>query len=205
MSATAIGTSSGGPRTVMVDSITSHRPFSFNVYPARVLYDVTDSRLSAPRCVDLGLGGEGPDWSRWSTTICWSRGTRCSSPGATTRSLSGSTCSRSTTTSRTPRSRSPPVVLLPTLGTLFTILFRGNAADTDRDADLQGRRTARPTSAAIWWRAQGRFERVVRRDRGGRAVNCRTAVPTRSSECALHRAINGLREDDPLQFGVDAP
>ena len=33
----------GRPRTVMVDSITSHRPFSFNVYPARVLYDVTDS------------------------------------------------------------------------------------------------------------------------------------------------------------------
>ncbi len=38
----------------MVDTLTTHRPFSFNVFPAKVLYDVTATRLSKPRRVDLG-------------------------------------------------------------------------------------------------------------------------------------------------------
>lgn len=44
------------PRTVMVDSIVSELPFSFDAYPAPVLYDTTAARLSAPRMVDLGHG-----------------------------------------------------------------------------------------------------------------------------------------------------
>lgn len=44
------------PRTVMVDSIVSELPFSFDAYPAQVLYDTTAARLSTPRMVDLGHG-----------------------------------------------------------------------------------------------------------------------------------------------------
>lgn len=44
------------PRTLVVDSLVSHRPFSFGVYPARVLYGLTGARFSAPRQIDLGMG-----------------------------------------------------------------------------------------------------------------------------------------------------
>jgi hypothetical protein len=130
----------GRPRTVMVDSITSHRPFSFNVYPARVLYDVAGSRLSAPRFVDLGSGVKGQmvsvvddnllvTWNALQYT--WGDRTvaqRVSlfavdnhDPGAPFPEPSGG--------------------VLPTLGTLVTVLLRGNAADADRaptfkDSDL---------------------------------------------------------------------
>jgi hypothetical protein len=44
------------PRTVVVDSLVSRRPFTFGVYPARVLYGLTFARFSAFRPVDLGMG-----------------------------------------------------------------------------------------------------------------------------------------------------
>jgi hypothetical protein len=47
------------PRTLMVDSIVSELPFSFDAYPGQVLYDTTGTRLSAPRAVDLGHGVRG--------------------------------------------------------------------------------------------------------------------------------------------------
>lgn len=47
------------PRTVVVDSIVSGRPFTFGVYPARVLYGLTSVRLSRLRHVDLGFGVDG--------------------------------------------------------------------------------------------------------------------------------------------------
>lgn len=47
------------PRTVVVDSLASERPFSFSVYPNRVLYGLTAARISAQRSVDLGMGVTG--------------------------------------------------------------------------------------------------------------------------------------------------
>ncbi|CDO20480.1 hypothetical protein MMAG44476_32702 [Mycolicibacterium mageritense DSM 44476 = CIP 104973] len=47
------------PRTVVVDSIVSQRPFTFGVYPARVVYGLTGARLSQLRPVDLGNGVHG--------------------------------------------------------------------------------------------------------------------------------------------------
>lgn len=44
------------PRTVVVDSVVSRRPFSFDVYLGRVLYGLTSARVSPPRTVDLGMG-----------------------------------------------------------------------------------------------------------------------------------------------------
>lgn len=44
------------PRTLVVDSLVSHRPFAFSVYPGRVLYNLTDARFSDVRSVDLGMG-----------------------------------------------------------------------------------------------------------------------------------------------------
>ncbi len=47
------------PRTVVVDSVVSPRPFTFGVYPARVLYGLSSARISAPLTVQLGMGVEG--------------------------------------------------------------------------------------------------------------------------------------------------
>lgn len=47
------------PRTVVVDNIVSPRPFSFDVVPGRVIYSMTNARLSEPRPVDLGHGVTG--------------------------------------------------------------------------------------------------------------------------------------------------
>jgi hypothetical protein len=43
------------PRTLVVDSLVTHRPLSLEVYPARVLYGLTGARFSASRYVDLGM------------------------------------------------------------------------------------------------------------------------------------------------------
>lgn len=47
------------PRTVVVDSMVTRRPFTFNVYPERILYGLTSARISEPRPVDLGMGVDG--------------------------------------------------------------------------------------------------------------------------------------------------
>jgi hypothetical protein len=47
------------PRTVVVDSLLTERPFSLGVYPGRVLYGLTGARFSTFRQVDLGMGVTG--------------------------------------------------------------------------------------------------------------------------------------------------
>ena len=44
------------PRTIVVDSIVSQRPKSFDTYPARVVYGLTSARISEQRVVDLEMG-----------------------------------------------------------------------------------------------------------------------------------------------------
>lgn len=46
----------GRPRTVVVDSTVSERPYSLETYPGRVLYGLTGARISEVRRVDLGMG-----------------------------------------------------------------------------------------------------------------------------------------------------
>jgi hypothetical protein len=47
------------PRTLVVDSIVSRRPFSFGTYPGRVVYGLTSARISDPRPIDLDMGVQG--------------------------------------------------------------------------------------------------------------------------------------------------
>ncbi|KAA0079188.1 hypothetical protein CIW52_29690 [Mycolicibacterium sp. P9-64] len=130
----------GRTRTVMVDSVTSTRPFSFNVFPARVLYDVTGARLSEPRFVDLGLGVKGQMVSvvddhllvTWNA-LQFSWGDRDIAQRVILFAVDN----------HDPGAPfpEPSAGVAPTLGTLFTILLRGNAAATDRlptfkDAEL---------------------------------------------------------------------
>jgi len=47
------------PRTIVVDSTSTWRPISLEVFPATVLYDEFSSRISEPRPIDLGQGVTG--------------------------------------------------------------------------------------------------------------------------------------------------
>jgi hypothetical protein len=47
------------PRTVVVDSIVSMRPFSLGTYPSRVVYGLTSARISPQRQIDLDMGVQG--------------------------------------------------------------------------------------------------------------------------------------------------
>lgn len=49
----------GRPRTLVVYSLVSRRPFAFDVYPARVVYGFSQARISQSRMVDLGHGVTG--------------------------------------------------------------------------------------------------------------------------------------------------
>lgn len=122
----------GRPRTVMVDNVITDRPFSFNVYPAKVLYDVTATRLSKPQPVDLGFGVRGDlisvvddhllvTWNMLQWT--WRNDTRAQ------RVLVISVDNHEDDAPFP----EPAGALLPTLNTLFTVLFRGNSAVDDRN------------------------------------------------------------------------
>jgi len=47
------------PRTIVVDSTSTWRPISLQVFPLTVLYDGSSSRISEPRLIDLGHGVTG--------------------------------------------------------------------------------------------------------------------------------------------------
>jgi hypothetical protein len=130
----------GRPRTVMIDSITSRRPFSFNVFPSRVLYDAGGSRLSQPRLVDLGSGVTGQMVSvvddellvTWNA-LQFTWGDRSIAQRVVLFAVDNHDLSAPFP--------EPSGGVLPTLGTLVTVLLRGNAADADRaptfkEADL---------------------------------------------------------------------
>jgi hypothetical protein len=121
----------GRPRTVMVDSITSRRPFSFNVFPARVLYDVAESRLSAPRFVDLGSGVKGQMVSVVddSLLVTWNAPQFTWGDNKIAQRVSMFAVDNLDPDAPFPE---PSGGVLPTLGTVLTILLRGNAAATDR-------------------------------------------------------------------------
>ena len=128
------------PRTVVVDNVITDRPFSFNVYPAKVLYDITATRLSQPRRVELGYGVTGElisgvddhllvTWNMLQWT--WRNETRA-------QRVLIFTVDNHEDDAPFPE---PSGALLPTLNTLVTVLFRGNSAVDDtnpefKDADL---------------------------------------------------------------------
>lgn len=122
----------GRPRTVVVDSVTSQRPFSFNVFPARVLYDVAGARLSSPRFVDLGSGVQGQLVSVIDDNllVTWNALQFTWGDDDIAQRVVLFAVDNHDAGAPFPE---PSGGFLPTLGTLFTILLRGNDATTDRD------------------------------------------------------------------------
>ncbi len=128
------------PRTVMVDNIVSQRPFSFDVYPGRMIYGLTDSRFSVTRTVDLGYGLKGQLLSVVDDNllITWN-----SLRFAWGNDQKAQRVSIFAVDNHDPNAPFPtPTGTLPsTLRTMFTLLFRGNAVLDEKtpsykDADL---------------------------------------------------------------------
>ncbi|MET0475907.1 MAG: hypothetical protein ABW001_14840 [Mycobacterium sp.] len=122
----------GRPRTVTVDTITSLRPFSFRSLPARILYDVPGSRISMPRAVDLGAGLKGQIVSVVDDHLLVSWNALQFSWGNDRIAQRVIIFAVDNHDASAPFPE-PSGGALPTLGTFLTILFRGNAADADRE------------------------------------------------------------------------
>lgn len=128
------------PRTLMVDNVITDRPFSFNVYPAKVLYDVTATRLSKPRQVDLGYGviGEVVSVVDDHLMVTWNMLQWTWRNEQRAQRILVISVDNHEDNAPFPR---PSGALLPTLSTLLTVLFRGNSAVDDdkptfKDIDL---------------------------------------------------------------------
>lgn len=128
------------PRTVVVDNVITDRPFSFNVYPAKVLYDITATRLSQVRRVELGFGVTGELISGVDDRmlVTWNMLQWTWRNAKTAQRVLIFTVDNHEDDAPFPE---PSGALLPTLNTLITVLFRGNSAVDDKnptfkDADL---------------------------------------------------------------------
>jgi hypothetical protein len=120
------------PRTLVVDSLTTYRPFTLAIYPSKVLYNAQQSRLSTPHALDLGYGVTGQmvsvvdddQFVTWNM-LQWT----WRNAGATQRVLVFAVDNHD---ANAPFPQ-PNDTLWPTVSTLVTVLFRGNAAVADRN------------------------------------------------------------------------
>lgn len=128
------------PRAIVVDSVTTTRPFAFETYPAKVLYHVTTIRQSAPRPVELGPGISGTlvNVINDDSLITWNALDWIWGNDEYAQQITAFAVDNHEPEALFP---SPTGALMPTLDTLFTVLLRGNASVTDddpafKDADM---------------------------------------------------------------------
>jgi hypothetical protein len=120
------------PRTVVVDTTTTNLPFSLEVYPSTLMYDDRSARRSDPISVDLGHGVGASlitivDDKRLLTynVLSWDWGNEDSA-----QRVMVATVDNHEDHTVFPE---PNGGLLPTLQTMFAVLFRGNQATWDSD------------------------------------------------------------------------
>ncbi|CAN5737341.1 hypothetical protein BH10ACT9_BH10ACT9_23900 [soil metagenome] len=128
------------PRTVMVDSIVSQRPFTFDLYPSRMVYDMTGARISAQREVDLGYGVTGQLISAVDDTllVTWNALRLAWGDDDLAQRITIFAVDNHDPDAPFPQ---PSGSTMSTLRTLFTLLFRGNSVLDERtpsfkDAEL---------------------------------------------------------------------
>jgi len=126
----------GRPRTLVVYSLVSRRPFAFDVYPARVLYGLAQARMSQPRTVDLGHGVAGQlqtivDEKR---LITWTSMRLAWGDSQIAQRISIFAVDNHDPDAPFPE---PSKTLLSAMGTLFTMLIRGNAVLDERSSSFK--------------------------------------------------------------------
>lgn len=119
------------PRTVVVDSVVSRRPFAFDVYPARVLYGLTGARLSEFHGVDLGMGVRGQLLSVVDDEllVTWNSLQFAWGDSNLAQRVTVFAVDNHDPDAPFPN---PSVAIVSTMRTLVTLLFRGNAVLDER-------------------------------------------------------------------------
>lgn len=130
----------GRPRTVMVDSIVTQRPLTFDVYPSRAVYDMTGARVSPLLDVDLGYGVSGQILSVVDDNllITWNALRFAWGDRSLAQRITIFAVDNHDPGAPFPQ---PTQSVAASLRTLFTLLFRGNAVldeqtPTFKDAEL---------------------------------------------------------------------
>lgn len=130
------------PRTIVVDSIVSRRPFSFGTYPSRVLYGLTSARISSQRAIDLGMGVQGSLLSVVDDEllVTWNSVQFAWGDGGLAQRVTIFAVDNHDPDAPFP---APSTHVLSNMRTLVTLLFRGNAVLDERrpvykDEDMLG-------------------------------------------------------------------
>jgi hypothetical protein len=126
----------GRPRELVVDAISTRRPTSLTTLPAQVLYRVTGIRRSSSRWVDLGYGVTADLFTAVDDQmlVTWDGLQWTWSNGVTAQRVVVISVDNHDDNAPFP----PPTGgVLSTLNSLFTVLFRGNSATSDRDPTIK--------------------------------------------------------------------
>jgi hypothetical protein len=126
----------GRPRTLMVDALTTHRPFSLNVFPGRMLYHIEGIRLSRLRPVDLGYGVKADLFSVIDDRllVTWDGVQWTWTNGAVAQRVFVIAVDNHEDNAPFPE---PVGGFGSTFNSMFTVLFRGNAAAYGADPNLK--------------------------------------------------------------------
>lgn len=124
------------PRTVVVDSITSLRPVTFSVYPDNVIYDMSATRTSQGRRIDLGNNVIGELFTVLDDTlhVTWTKLTWTWRNGTQAQRVTLLTVDNHDPGAPFPE---PEDALVSNLNTVFTVLIRGNSVVNNDDPDFK--------------------------------------------------------------------
>lgn len=124
------------PRTVMVDSLTSIRPITFSIYPDNVIYDMTATRTSQGRKIDLGSNVIGEIFTVVDDTllVTWTKLTWIWRNDTSAQRVTLITVDNHDADAPFPR---PEDSLVSNLNTLFTVLVRGNAVTKNNSPNFK--------------------------------------------------------------------
>ncbi len=118
------------PRTLMVDTVTTFRPFSLKVFPARMMYRVGNVRFSPVRPIDLGYGVSADIFSAIDDKLLLTVGLIQWSwtNGPVAQRVLVMAVDDHEDDAPFP---APTRAVGPTLNSMFTVLFRGNSSTLD--------------------------------------------------------------------------
>jgi hypothetical protein len=124
------------PRVVVVDTLTTHRPFSLGVYPARMLYHVEAIRFSSLRQIPMAYGVQADAFSAVDDKILvtWDAIQWSWTNGSVAQRVLVFAVDNHQDNALFPE---PTGAIGPTLNSLFTVLFRGNSAVSDSQPNLK--------------------------------------------------------------------
>jgi hypothetical protein len=126
----------GRPRTLVVYSLVSRRPFAFDVYPPRVLDGFDDARMSEPRMVDLshGVTGQMQNIVDDRRLIAWTSMRFAWGDAHIGQRVSIFAVDDHDADARFPE---PSTTLVSALRSLFTMLIRGNGVLDERTSNFK--------------------------------------------------------------------